>query len=109
MQIFGETCPMCCGDLGKDVTADCVFCGFMSAADCSAKDAPAKDAPGISAWLLADGAKPKIMTMPAALEALSRGLPGPRRSLDQTTHLVLRSSPRRVSPSPNGWSAQEVI
>ena len=109
MKIFGETCPMCCGDLGKDVTVDCVFCGFMSTADCSFKDAPAKDAPGISAWFLADGVKRKIMTMPAALEALSRGLPGPRRSLDQTTHLVLRSSPRRVSPSPNGSSAQEVI
>jgi hypothetical protein len=104
MQIFGETCPMCCGDLGKDGTVDCVFCGFMSAADCSAKDAP-----GISAWLLADGVKRKIMTRPAALEALSRGLPGARCSLDETTHLVLRSSPRRVSPSPNGRSAQEVI
>ena len=108
MKIFGETCPMCCGDLGKDGTADCLFCGFMSVADYSAKDAPAKDAPGMSAWLLADGAKPKIMTMPAALEALSRGLPGSRCSLDETTYPVF---PRLggYRHRPNGWSAQEAI
>ena len=55
MQRFGGTCPMCCGDLGKDGTAVCVFCGFTSGTDYTAKDAP-----GISAWLQVDGARSAI-------------------------------------------------
>jgi len=84
MQRFGGTCPMCCGDVGKDGTAVCVFCGFTSGTDYTAKDAP-----GISAWLQDDMALERhIMAMPAALEELSCGLPRSRRPFVQTTRLV---------------------
>ena len=82
MQMFGNTCPMCCGDV-RPYSAVCVFCGFTSGSDCSAKDTP-----GISAWPKVDGAK-CIATGPTVLlvEVL-RGLPESRRSFDETTNLV---------------------
>jgi len=96
MRRFGGTCPMCCGDLGKDGTAVCVFCGFTSGTDYTAKDAP-----GISAWLQDD----------MALEAPYHGHAGRARgalmrlasveaSIRSDNPSRLRSLPRRVLRLP---------
>ncbi len=38
MQNFGGTCPMCCGDVAKEGTEACIYCGFLSETDRSPED-----------------------------------------------------------------------
>ncbi len=72
MQRFGGTCPMCCGDLGHDVGAICVFCGFRFAADCAIKNEQQ-----ITTWLQLDGAKRNGSEDSWLRSIRSRGSPRP--------------------------------
>ena len=67
MQMFGGTCPMCCGDVRQADTGVCVLCGFTFGSDCSPKGRNRRTA-------ALDGAK-RILTKPTFVRGRLTRLP----------------------------------